>query len=342
MGATIQDVADRAGVSKSTVSRVINDSDAISEETKERVRRAMKELDYVPNSIARNFANQNTRNIALIVDIDNASAFKNPFFYEELHGIETVIYQEDYCLIIANTRSMGGHRNAIDNIVLQKRADGVIIPATIVSHEIVRLLKDHDVPFVVAGEPLCCADEVNWVDINNRQAGSQAARHLLEKGYRRLAFISGGMENKFNQNRYEGYRQALAEAGAVFREDYVRTGGADTGDGERMMRELLRLESPPDGVVCSDNVLAHGVIRACKKAGLTVPRDVGIVGFDNYLAEFMDPLLTTVDINVFELGVQSGSVLMRLIKSKQAGSKQILISTELIERASSDKQDGKI
>lgn len=335
MGATIQDVAERAQVSKSTVSRVINDSPAISEETKERVRRAMKELNYVPNSIARNFANQTTRNIALIVDIDNASAFKNPFFYEELHGIETVIYQEDYCLMIANARSMGGHRNAIDNIVLQRRADGVIIPATIVSHGIVKLLRDNAVPFVVAGEPTTCADEVNWVDINNRQGGAEAARHLLGNGYERVAFLCGGMQNKFNQNRYDGYRQALESAGAVFDERYVITDGVGVGDGARMMESLLSLTQAPDAVVCCDNVLAHGAIRAIKAAGLAIPRDVGMVGFDNYLAEFMDPRLTTVDINVFELGAQSGSVLMRLIKSKRAGNKQILISTGLIERDSS-------
>ena len=335
MGVNIQDVADRAQVSKATVSRVINDSPTISEKTKARVRRAMKELNYVPNSIARNFANQNTRNIALIVDIDDQSAFKNPFFYEELHGIETVIYREDYCLIIANVHSMGGHRNAIDNIVLQKRADGVIIPATIVSREIVKLLKDNDIPFVVAGEPLCCADEVNWVDINNRQGGTEAARHLLGNGYKRVAFLSGAMENKFNQNRHEGYRQTLIEAGAVYDEKHVLTNGVSIEDGTRMMARLLALPQAPDAVVCSNNVLAHGAIRAIRAAGLTIPGDVGMVGFDNYLAEFLNPPLTTVDINVFELGVQSGSVLMRLIKSERAGNKQILISTELIERESS-------
>jgi len=335
MGVNIKDVADRAQVSKATVSRVINDSPTISEKTKERVRRAMKELNYVPNSIARNFANQNTRNIALIVDIDDQSAFKNPFFYEELHGIETVIYREDYCLIIANVHSMGGHRNAIDNIVLQKRADGVIIPATIVSREIVRLLKDNDIPFVVAGEPLTCADEVNWVDINNRQGGEKAARHLLANGYKRIAFLCGNMENKFNQNRYEGYRQALMEAGAVPDEQYVLTDGVSIEDGTRLGQRLLALPQAPDAVVCSNNVLAHGAIRAVNGAGLTIPGDVGMVGFDNYLAEFLDPPLTTVDINVFELGVQSGSVLMRLIKSERAGNKQILISTELVERKSS-------
>lgn len=335
MGVNIKDVADRAQVSKATVSRVINDSPTISEKTKERVRRAMKELNYVPNSIARNFANQNTRNIALIVDIDDQSAFKNPFFYEELHGIETVIYREDYCLIIANVHSMGGHRNAIDNIVLQKRADGVIIPATIVSREIVRLLKDNDIPFVVAGEPLTCADEVNWVDINNRQGGEKAARHLLANGYKRIAFLCGNMENKFNQNRYEGYRQALMEAGAAPDEQYVLTDGVSIEDGARMMERLLALPQAPDAVVCSNNVLAHGAIRAVNGAGLTIPGDVGMVGFDNYLAEFLNPPLTTVDINVFELGVQSGSVLMRLIKSERAGNKQILISTELVERKSS-------
>jgi len=337
MGVNIKDVANRAQVSKATVSRVINDSPSISEKTKERVRRVMRELNYVPNSIARNFANQNTRNIALIVDIDDQSAFKNPFFYEELHGIETVIYREDYCLIIANAHSMGGHRNAIDNIVLQKRADGVIIPASTVSREIVRLLKDNDIPFVVAGEPLTCADEVNWVDINNRQGGAEAARHLLGNGYTRVAFLSGGMENKFNQNRYEGYRQALTEAGAVFDETYVLTDGASIEDGTGMMERLLSLPQAPDAVVCSNNVLAHGAVQAIRAAGLSIPGDVGIVGFDNYLAEFLNPPLTTVDINVFELGVQSGSVLMGLIKSERAGNKQILISTELIERKSSNR-----
>lgn len=332
---SIKDVAKAAGVSISTVSRIINDNPLISAETREKIQKIMKDMNYVPNSNARALSNQKPFTVALLVDIEDTKAFSNPFFYEVMHGIETIVYSKGLCLIIANIKTSLRNDNILKWLIQGKRAQGVVLPSSIVYTQMVRELKKMRFPFVVLGEPENCREPLDWVDINNRQGGGQAVEHLLQQGYGRIAFIGGSQNEIFNKNRLAGYTDALADNRIALRPEYIKEGGSSKNDGMVLMRELLALPERPDAVVCGDNFLSLGAMRAIQSAGLRIPEDIGILSFDNFpIADLADPPLTTVDIDVFELGVQAANLLFKLIDNPDAREQQSLIGTRIEARES--------
>lgn len=332
--ASIKDVAMAAGVSTSTVSRIINDNPAISAETRERVLRVMKELNYVPNSMARALSNQRAFTVTLAINASDAKSFNNLYFYEVMHGIETVVYQKDLCLIIANMQTVIRKESILTWLIDGKRTQGIILPSSLATERNLRELNKNRFPFVVFGEP-DAPEPLNWVDVNNRQGGQQAVDHLYRQGYRRVAFVSGSRREVFNRNRYLGYRDGLERCGLPCREEYAVEGGGTKADGYAMMQSLLGLPERPDAVVCTDNMLSLGVLRAIQESGLDVPQDVGVVSFDNFpVADLADPPLTSVDVDVFELGVQTACMLFKLIDNPLARQQQTLIATEIQPRKS--------
>ena len=323
-----------AGVSTSTVSRIINENPAISAETREKVLKVMKDLHYVPNSMARALSNQRAFTITLAINADDVKSFNNPFFYEVMHGIEKVVYQNDLCLIIANMQTVIRKESILTWLINGKRTQGIILPSSLATEINIKELNKHQFPFVVFGEP-DNADPLNWVDVNNRQGGQQAVDHLVRQGYRKIAFISGSRKELFNKNRFRGYRDGLERNGLTLREDFVTEGGNTKADGLAMMQGLLARKDRPDAVICTDNIMSLGIIKAIQTAGLSVSRDVGIVSFDNYpVADLADPPLTTVDVDVYELGVQTAQMLFKLIDNPHARQQQTLIATEIQARES--------
>ena len=335
--ASIKDVAIAAGVSTSTVSRIINENPAISAETREKVLKVMKELDYVPNSMARALSNQRAFTVTLAINADDVKSFNNPFFYEVMHGIEKVVYQKDLCLIIANMQTFIKKESILTWLINGKRTQGIILPSSLATEKNIKELNKHHFPFVVFGEP-DCPDPLNWVDVNNRQGGQQAVEHLVRQGYRKIAFISGSRKELFNKNRYRGYLDGLERTGLAFREEFAAEGGNTKADGVAMMSRLLAREDRPDAVICTDNILSLGILKAIQTAGLSVPRDVGIVSFDNFpIADLADPPLTTVDVDVYELGVQTAQMLFKMIENPLSRQQQTLIATEIQARESTKR-----
>lgn len=338
MGPTIRDVAKAAGVSTATVSRVINNSPLISQDTAEHVKKIMKELRYFPSSIARSFANQSTYNIALIVDIDNLDAFANPFFYQIQYGIEKVVCNRGYNLIIANEKSMGNRRSALSKIVLEKRADGIILPSFLLKKSQIKMMDEQKLPFVVIGEPLSKFN-INWVDINNVMAGNMAACHLIENRYKRIAFVAGSMDDKFNQNRLEGYKIALRNNGIELDEELINYDISGKEAGYRAMNDFIKKDRKPDAVIFSNNLAAFGAISSIKDNGYKIPEDIGIISFDNFpVAELSEPNMTTVDIDVFELGIQAATMLLREIEIPSKSKQNSLLSVKLISRGSAERK----
>jgi Transcriptional regulators len=338
--ASIDDVAKAAGVSKATVSRIINNNPLISAETRERTLKVMKELNYVPNSMARGLSNQQAFTVALLVNIKDTKSFSNPFFYEVMHGIETVVYNRGLCLIIANLQTTLKKDDILGQLIHGKRTQGVILPSSIMSPQLVKDMKKTKFPFVTIGEPEGIKEPIDWVDINNFQGGQQSVEHLLAQGYKSIAFIGGSQVEIFNKNRLEGYKSALANNGIPYRQEFVREGNSTKNDGYLMMKQLLKLtQRPPDAVICSDNTLSIGAMKAIKEANLTIPEDMGVLSFDNIpIADLIEPSLTTVDIDVFELGVQAANILFKLIDNPAARQQQSLISTCIQMRESTKKK----
>lgn len=335
--ASIKDVAIAAGVSTSTVSRIINENPAISAETREKVLKVMKDLDYVPNSMARALSNQRAFTVTLAINADDAKSFNNPFFYEVMHGIEKVVYQKDLCLIIANMQTFIKKESILTWLISGKRTQGIILPSSLAGEKNIRELNRHHFPFVVFGEP-DSPEPLNWVDVNNRQGGQQAVDHLLRQGYKRIAFISGNRRELFNKNRFLGYKDGLERNGLAFRESYAIEGGNTKADGFAMMRTLLDAAERPDAVICTDNIMSLGILKAIQTAGLSVPQDIGIVSFDNFpVADLADPPLTTVDVDVYELGVQTAQMLFKLIDNPLSRQQQTLIATQIQARESTKR-----
>lgn len=333
--ASIKVVAKAAGVSVATVSRIINNSSLISGETRERVLKVMKELNYVPNSMAQGLSNQQAFTVTLLVNIEDTKSFSNPFFYEMMHGIETVVYKRGLCLIIANSQTSSNKDDMLKSLINGKRTQGVILPSSLMNPQLVNVLKKMKFPFVTIGEPAGIKEPIDWIDINNSQGARQAVEHLLAQGYKRIAFISGSQNEVFNRNRLSGYKSALAQNGLEFNQDFIQEGNSSKNDGFESMQRLLQLPRRPDAVICSDNVLSMGAMKAIKDVNLLIPKDIGVLSFDNFpIAELLEPPLTTVDIDVFELGVQAANILFKLIDNPSARQQQSLISTCIQARES--------
>ncbi|GKX27981.1 LacI family transcriptional regulator [Vallitalea longa] len=337
MGVTIKDVAKATGVSTATVSRVINNSPLISPKTAEKVKLAMKKMNYYPSSMARGFSNQNTYNIALVVDINNFDAFDNPFFYKIQYGIEKVICNKGYNLIIANEKTTINKGNTLNRIICEKRADGIIFPALLLKKNIIKNMEDLNIPYVVIGEPPKNYD-VNWVDINNKMAGYIATEHLIDNEYRNIAFVSSNQNDTFNMKRYRGYKEALKDNGIAFDDRLFTKNITGNIDGYNLIKNYMDRNYIPDSFVFSSNLAAFGAITALKEEGYNIPDDIGVVSFDNFLvAELTKPEMTTVDIDVLELGIQAGSMLIGEINLPSSSKHNTLLSVKLITRGSAER-----
>lgn len=337
MSVTIKDVAKAAGVTASTVSRVINNKGAISEETRNHVLRLMKEMNYFPNSTARSFVSGSTEAIALVVDVADVRAYSNNFFNNSVFGIETAAHTSGFNLIITNGR-IRTDRSSAEKLVFGKKVDGIILPASLVKNDFIDKLNSINFPYVILGEPSQQKSYSSWVDINNIYGGESAAEHLLNEGYRKIAFLSSGEKELFNKNRITGYSRCLDGHGIAVNENYIRHCAPNVNDGMEATEQFLQWDNSPDAVICSDYNLAIGALRAAKKLGVRVPDEFGIISFDNSpVTELSEPPITTVDIDTFDLGEQAAKILIQAIKDKEIPRKQILISTRIIERESTNK-----
>ena len=328
MAVTIHDVAKLAGVNSSTVSRVINGKATITPDTKERVYAAMRELDYHPNSLARSLASGLSGAIGVIVDARDAEAFSNWFFGRSLFAIEREAQSRGYQVIIANgAQSKGGN---IETMMKEHKVDGLILPPTTVKPSLMKTIGDF--PYVVLGTPDTMSSQTSWVDNNNGQGAEMAVSHLQDRGYLNIAYLGGYEKRGFTKRRIRGYQQANTG-----KETVLTTDGTTENAYEAALSALKHADHP-DAFVCNDNLAAFGLLKACRELHIHVPQDVGIVAFDNYpLAEYTDPQLTIVDIDTAMLGEQTAQLLFKRIENK-AGNQQIMLSTTLVKRASTERK----
>lgn len=335
--ASLEDVAKAAGVSKSTVSRCINDSPSISQKTKDMVMTIVKELNYVPNAMAKSLSSNNSYNITILIDDDDPQSFQNPFFYEVMHGVEKVIYKNKYSLVVVNVRQLEREQDLINWLVNAKKTEGIILPSSIADDYLVKKLKERDMPFVVLGDPDLLNETLSWVDVNNRKGGEVATLRLIEAGYKNIAIMGYDEHKIFSKQRIEGYKNVISK---YQYQTMIQGGEATKSDGYKIMNHWLNQSQKPDAVICSNELMAIGAIRAIQEHHLNIPEDIGIISFDNdQIAELAYPQLTTVKTDVFELGVQSAKLLFDLIEDKRDYSQQIMISTTIKERETIRQND---
>ncbi len=334
MAVTIRDVAKAARVSISTVSKVIHDAPTISAETKERVKKIMEELSYYPNIIARSFAQQSSYTIGLMMSLQREDAFINPYIYEILGGIEEVAQKYGYSLSLINMSTVLKDPTELERLMVQKRIDGLLIHLTGFTQSLLDIIEQNSFPCVFVGQP-SLKTSYPWVDIDNTQAGILAASHLIEKGTRRIAFMGQNITSSITKKRFDGYKKALDAAGIPFDSKIIMDTGDEFTSIPGLIKSLMALEERPDGLVLSSNFIAYEALKVLQKMGISIPQELKLMTFDNYpFAPYTSPSLSVVDIDVFELGIQSCNLLLNNLKNAN-GPHHIVLTPAVIERESS-------
>jgi DNA-binding LacI/PurR family transcriptional regulator len=335
MAITIKDVAQRAKVAPSTVSRVIADSPRISEATKLKVNKAMEELGYHPNLNARSLASQSTQTLGLVMPSSGDVVFQNPFFPTVLQGISEGAHEKNYALHMTTGKSDKETLEAVIHMVQGKRVDGMILLNSKVEDKVISYLKGIEFPFVVIGKPYKDVEEITHVDNDNFRAMKEATEFLIELGHQQIAFIGGSLDLVVTVDRLLGYERALRNAGIDLKNEYIIHEEFLREGGQEGVAELMSLDQPPTAIVVTDDFMALGVLNKLDELGVRVPEDISIVSFNNVLlAEMARPPLTSVDINIFDLGYQASRNLIQMVEDHKEPTKRIIISHQLVERFS--------
>ncbi|MFC7442247.1 LacI family DNA-binding transcriptional regulator [Laceyella putida] len=333
---TIKDVAKRASVSPSTVSRVIAGSTRISLQTRLRVQQAMEELNYVPNAIARSLARSHTRTIGFTVARQADDAFANPFFSEVMRGMSTVAQARDYNILLSINPTPEEERDKCLRLIKERRIDGLIVSTSRVKDQLIATLISEQIPFVLIGRS---ADTpVLSVNNDNVQAARSATIHLFEQGYERVLFLGGDRNLVVTQDRLTGYKQACFEWQRAYDEAFMIEADFSIESGFAALEAARERGIPFDAVLAADDLLALGALQYAKSVHCQVPEQLGVVGFnDSPLLSYVNPPLTSVKILAYELGLEAMELLLDTLEqpAKARTKKEILIPSELVVRASS-------
>lgn len=330
---TIEQIADLAGVSRSTVSRVLNDHPSVSEKARKRVWDVVNEHGYAPSAAARSLASSRTNVIGLLIPRSAASIFSDPYFPQVIQGITETCTEHEYFLMLSMlTGDM--EKRFYHRILRGNHFDGVIMLASTVDDPILPLLIKNGLPFVMIGRHPYF-EEINCVDAQNRTGAHTAVSHLIELGHSRIATITGPLDVAAALDRRDGYKQALLEAGRTVDSDLIVEGDFTQEGGHTAMKQILALDPMPTAVFVASDAMALGALRAIDEAGLDVPDDMAVVGFDDVpAASFSNPPLTTVRQPIYELGTTAATELIAHLESDEETPIQKRLPVELIVRES--------
>jgi len=328
---TIEDVAKRAEVSKSTVSHVINNTRYVSPELTEKVKKAMEELGYhSPNAIARGLKTQKTFTIGLIV-----SDITNLFSPYMARGLEGIASEKDYNVIVSNTDELlEKEQKLIDNLI-EQRVDGVVLSPTGKDDDKISLLREQDTPFVFLDRKVG-AVEADFVTSRNEKGAYKATELLLKNGHERIGVILGPESITTSKNRFRGYKRALQGAEIEVDSDLVVEGDYKLKGGQEAAEQLLEHERPPTAIFSTNLMSNLGALKAIKNMGMRCPEDVSLVGFDDVpWVETLQPPLTVVSQKPYEMGYEAGKLLFeRLSGERRDDYRTIKLETELRVRES--------
>lgn len=330
MAVTIYDVAKEAGVSIATVSKAMNDSYTIPEQTKETIREIADRLGYRPNARAKNFARQASGTVLFITDLYQNIAFENPHIFEIISGISTYLDQKDYSLTLKPLIKQEAPLY-IKDIILQRQADALIIHVQILSTELAAILSRVDFPYLVIGKPdFRC--NVSWIDVNHEQAGQLAANYLMDKGYRQMAFIMGTEEDALSLSRLKGINQVMSEEELTV--EVIQNQSVYSLD-DQVLHRLLTRHQRPEVLLCSNNHLALHCLQQIRRLGLIVPDDIALLTFDNYpFSMLTDPTITAVEVDMHDMGVNAARFVLQRIRKPNLQTQTYCTAPSILERES--------
>jgi DNA-binding LacI/PurR family transcriptional regulator len=322
--ATIRDVAKRAGVGVGTVSRVINKSSEVRDSTRAKVLAVIKELDFTPNPIARSLSSGKTRAIGVIVPF-----FTIPSVILRLQGIEAVLSQADYDLVLFNVETPAKRDAYYRQAVRSDRFDGVLIISLSPNDEQAKRIAKSNVPVVLID---AFHKDLNCVVVDDYEGAKCATEYLISLGHQRIGLVTDTLDfNQVNSNRIRGYKDALKNAGISFTPAYHRKGNQSQNSGVDMTHQLMALPEPPSAIFALSDTLAIGVLTAAKEIGITVPEELSVVGYDDIeIAQYIN--LTTIKQPLVETGTGGVDLLLDIIQNVRRSPQTIKLPINLIER----------
>lgn len=333
---TLKDVAAKAGVSYQTVSKVLNNRAQVSEETRERIWQAVRELNYRPNISARNLRTQ-ASNLVGYAWHGMPKDFMHPVLDAFVHSITNAAEERGYHLLTFTANRDGGHSDVYQELFSRNQVAGFILADTVTNDARVKALIERQIPFVTFGQ---ANDEWDfcWVDVDGYYGMKITIEHLLERGHRRIAFITWPEGSQSGALREKGYREALTAAGITPCPEWIVRGENSAELGQYAVRRLLALpaEKQPTALACVSDLIAIGTLNALQAAGLVAGEDVALTGFDNIpLVQYTQPPLTSVHQPINRIGETVIELLLRQINDEPVEQKNVVLLPELIVRASS-------
>ncbi len=332
--ATLELVAAEAGVSRATVSRVVNGSPKVNAEIRRNVERAIERLGYVPNAAARSLVTRRSDSVGVVITEPTNRLFTDPFFPRLLRGISGRLSAQGLQLVLLMPESRD-EESSLERYLVRGHVDGVVLVSLHGSDPLPAHLVAGGIPIVIGGRPPAGV-AASYVDVDNREGAMTAVRHLADQGRRRIATIAGPQDMAPGIDRLKGYRDALADLSLAHdpkletHSDFTSEGGAEA------MRLLLEARPDLDAVFAASDFIAAGALSVLRAAGRTVPGDVAVVGYDDSpLAEVVDPRLTSVRQPIEEMGAELVQLLVACIEDPRRPARHVLLSTELIRRESS-------
>lgn len=335
MAVTIRDVAALAGVSPSTVSRTCKNNPSISEETKERVRKAMAELGYEPNFQASNLASQNSRTIGIILPASAKEVYENSFYLEAIQGISHYCNGRQYMTTIVTGQDEAEILNAVRSMSRSGKVDGFIILYSKKEDPVIDYLFNEGLLYILIGKATQYTNQTIYIDNDNLLAGREATEYLYQLGHRRIAYLGSDSSLMFSADRKAGYQLALASHQLPVRPEYCVEVKNVSENNEEAIRGLLMQKDRPTAILVSDDILAVSLERVCLENHLAIPEDLSIISFNNSLfARLTSPQLTSIDIGAGQLGSEAASQIINHIENPNLLATKIIVPHHLIERDS--------
>ncbi|MCU0500421.1 MAG: LacI family transcriptional regulator [Anaerolineae bacterium] len=331
MKTSIKDIARAAGVSHSTVSRALSDSPLVNEVTRSRIHRLALEMGYSPDAGARSLVRGHTCTVGVVV-----TTIADPFSAEVVEGIEATAYSHGYSVILAASHDEPEREIAAVEMLRSKRVDAVIVTSSRVGALHQERLGAAGVPVILLNShSLGGAPHTFSVRVDDQHGARLATEHLLMLGHRRLAHVAGPAGHSPSADRLAGYRAALAGVGVPFDPAQVIAGTGRPAAGEQALPQFLAMAARPTAVFCYNDMTAIGLLRAAHSAGLIVPDDLAIAGFDDIpFATYVSPSLTTIAQPKFELGQQAMSMALTLMSGVAEGVSDVVLQGRLVVRES--------
>jgi len=337
---SIKTVAKLAGVSTATVSRYLNSPEQVKEKTRNKVQAAIAETGYAPNALARNFRRGKTSLIVVVLP-----AIGDPFLDKVMRGIWRVADEQGYSILIRDTQSNSHEFDEYTDLVFSKQADGILLLASISPFKEAAAIRDAERahPPLVLGLESVNADLSHFpsVRVDNIAAAADGTDYLIQLGHQRIGFIAGKQGSLLTKDREKGFRKAMRRARLPVNAEWIVEGEQTIEGARRATRRLLDLEQPPTAIFCGNDEMALGALHEIKSAGLKIPRDISVIGFDDIrYAEIADPPLTTIAQPAEEIGERSMRRLCQAIDGSASDNAPEMVPHKLVVRKSTGKAPG--